>query len=103
MHFIDGGHREGVLDHHRVEGIRSDLLTCDVDETRTVACPIPKGSVTFHHGKMPHMTPANQGPGWRKAVSNHMQAAGAGGEGGHYPWKVYVDQRSGKTIVPERA
>jgi hypothetical protein len=59
--------------------------------------------VTFHHGKMPHMTPANQGPGWRKAVSNHMQAAGAGGEGGHYPWKVYVDQRSGKTIVPERA
>lgn len=103
MHFIDGGHREGVLEHHLVEGVRSDLLTCDADESRMVACPITKGSVTFHHGKTPHMTTANQGPGWRKAVSNHMQAVGTGGEGGHYPWKIYVDQRTGETIVPERS
>ena len=25
-----------------------------------VACPIPLGGVTFHHGKTPHMTPANR-------------------------------------------
>lgn len=100
MHFIDRGHKDGVLVHRGVEGVQSDLLTCDPDETRMVACPIKRGSVTFHHSKTPHMTPANVSQGWRKAVSNHMQAVGAGGEGGHYPWKVYVNQRTGERIVP---
>ena len=100
MHFIDAGHKDGVLVHRGVEGVQSDLLTCDPDESRAIACPISRGSVTFHHSKTPHMTPANLSQGWRKAVSNHMQAVGAGGEGGHYPWKVYVDQRTGKRIVP---
>ena len=93
MHFIDRGHRLGVLPHHRVEGMASDLLTCDVDEAAMVVCPIRRGDVTFHHSKTPHMTTANTSTGWRKAVTNHMQAIGAGGEGDHYPWKVTVDQR----------
>jgi len=103
MHFIDRGHLDGVLTHRLVEGMASDLLTCDVevDERRTVVCPIKRGSVTFHHSKTPHMTTANTSKRWRKAVSNHMQAVGAGGEGGHYPWKIYVNQRTGETIIPE--
>ncbi len=40
MHFIDRGHLDGVLPHHLVEGMQSDLITCDVDESRTVVCPI---------------------------------------------------------------
>jgi phytanoyl-CoA hydroxylase len=100
MHFIDRGHKGAVLTHHGVPGVASDLLTCDVDEQRAVACPIRRGSVTFHHSKMPHMTPANQSTTYRKAVSNHMQMIGAGGEGDHYPWKIYVNQRTGKKIVP---
>jgi hypothetical protein len=32
-----------------------------------------------------------------------MQTPDAGGEGGHYPWKIYVDQRTGETIIPERS
>ena len=105
MHFIDGGHKLGVLAHHRVEGMASDLLTCDteVDESRTVVCPLKRGSVTFHHSKTPHMTTANMSNRWRKAVSNHMQAQGAGGEGGHYPWKVYVNQRTGEVLAPVRS
>jgi hypothetical protein len=104
MHFIDGGHHDGVLAHHLVEGMQSDLLTCDteVDERRTVVCPIERGSVTFHHSKTPHMTTANTSRRWRKAVSNHMQAVGAGGEGGHYPWKIYVNQRTGQRLEPVR-
>lgn len=102
MHFIDGGHKLGVLDHHEVEGMASDLLTCDVDEARMVACPIRRGSVTFHHSKMPHMTTANASGAYRKAVANHMQEYGAGGEGDHYRWKFYVDQATGRTIVPPR-
>jgi phytanoyl-CoA hydroxylase len=102
MHFIDAGHLEGVLPHRLVEGMKSDLLTCDVDEARMIVCPISRGSVTFHHSKTPHMTTANTSQGWRKAVTNHMQAVGAGGEGDHYPWKIYVNQRSGDRIVPKK-
>jgi phytanoyl-CoA hydroxylase len=103
MHFIDGGHLIGVLPHHRVEGMKSDILTCEVDEKKTIVCPIKRGSVTFHHSKTPHMTTANRSNNWRKAVTNHMQAVGAGGEGGHYAWKVYVNQRTGEVIVPPRS
>ena len=96
MHFIDRGHREGVLTHRRVEGMLSDIITCDVDESRVIACPIARGSVTFHHSKTPHMTPANTSDAWRKAISNHLQALGTGGEGHHYPWRVFVNQRTGE-------
>ena len=102
MHFVDRGHKDGVLPHHLVEGMASDLLTCEVDESRTIVCPIKRGSVTFHHSKTPHMTTANTSQGWRKAVTNHMQMQGAGGEGGHYPWKIYVNQRTGERIVPKK-
>jgi ectoine hydroxylase-related dioxygenase (phytanoyl-CoA dioxygenase family) len=101
MHFIDRGHKDGILTHHLVEGMASDLLTCDVDEARTVVVPVKRGDVTFHHSKMPHMTPANVSETWRKVVTNHMQKVGSGGEGNHYPWKVYVNQRTGERIVPE--
>jgi hypothetical protein len=100
MHFIDAGHRDGVLVHRSVDGVQSDLLVCQPDESRRVACPIRRGDVTFHHSKMPHMTTANAGDAWRKAVSQHMQTPGAGGEGDHYPWKVYVNQVTGERVVP---
>ncbi|NZA24949.1 phytanoyl-CoA dioxygenase family protein [Luteimonas sp. SJ-92] len=96
MHFIDAGHRLGVLAHRLVEGVQSDLLTCDVDESSTVVCPMRRGDVAFHHSKTPHMSTANHGPAWRKAVTNHLQERGAGGEGGHYPWRVKVNQRTGE-------
>ena len=101
MHFIDGGHHLGVLPHHLVEGMQSDLLTCEVDESRMVVCPMRRGDVAFHHSKTPHMSTANNGTGWRKAVTNHLQAVGAGGEGGHYPWRVKVNQKTGTRTVPE--
>jgi ectoine hydroxylase-related dioxygenase (phytanoyl-CoA dioxygenase family) len=103
MHFIDGGHKDGVLEHKIVEGVKSDLLTCEhkVDDTRAVSCPIRRGDVTFHHSATPHMTTSNTGTTYRKALTQHMQTADAGGEGDHYPWKIWVDQRDGKTYVPE--
>jgi phytanoyl-CoA hydroxylase len=93
MQFIDRGHRDGILAHRRVPGVQSDLLECDVDESRTVACPMARGDVVFHHSKTPHMSGANEGTRWRKAVTNHLQAVGAGGEGDPYPWRVKVAQR----------
>lgn len=100
MHFIDRGHREGVLPHRLVAGVQSDLITCEVDESRMVVCPISRGSVTLHHSKTPHMTTANASQAMRKPVTNHMQEIGAGGEGNHYPWKITVNQRTGERFVP---
>ena len=51
MHFIDGGHRDGVLEHRQPENVQSDLLFCEPDESRAVACPIARGGVTFHHSQ----------------------------------------------------
>jgi ectoine hydroxylase-related dioxygenase (phytanoyl-CoA dioxygenase family) len=100
MHFIDGGHRDGVLEHRKHPRMQSDLLFCEPDEARAVPCPLRAGSVTFHHGKTPHMTPPNQSDGWRKAVTTHMRVVGSLGEGDHYPWKVYVNQVTGERTVP---
>lgn len=100
MHFIDRGHRDGVLEHRQPAHVQSDLLFCEPDLSRVRACPIPAGSVTFHHGKTPHMTPANVSDGWRRAVTTHMQAVGSLGEGDHYPWKVYVNQVTGERTKP---
>ncbi|MGD8829715.1 MAG: phytanoyl-CoA dioxygenase family protein [Pseudomonadales bacterium] len=101
MHFIDGGHRLGILPHKQPENVQSDLLYCEPDERRAVACPLRLGSVTFHHGKTPHMTPANLGPDWRRILTQHLRTVGTRGEGDHYSWKIYVNQFTGETFVPD--
>jgi ectoine hydroxylase-related dioxygenase (phytanoyl-CoA dioxygenase family) len=101
MHFIDGGHRDGVLTHENPAEVQSDLLECAPDEARAVACPITKGSVTFHHSKTPHMTTANTSGAWRRALTQHLKLEGVEGEGDHYPWKVFVNQITGERVVPE--
>jgi phytanoyl-CoA hydroxylase len=100
MHFIDRGHKDGVMHHEQPDGVQSDLLHCFPDLARMVACPIKKGSVTFHHSKTPHMTTANQTDAWRKILSQHLREVGVTGEGDHYPWKVYVNQYTGDRIQP---
>ena len=101
MHFVDGGHKLGVLTHHQPAHVQSDLLTCDLPkDAKIVACPIKLGSVTFHHGKTPHMTPANTTAAWRRILTQHLRVVGSGSEGDHYPWKVYVNQFTGERITP---
>jgi phytanoyl-CoA hydroxylase len=100
MHFIDRGHRDGILTHRQPGHVQSDLLLCEPDLSRQVACPIRAGSVTFHHGKTPHMTPANVSDNWRRAIATHMRVVGTGDEGDHYPWKVYVNQFTGERTIP---
>ena len=100
MHFVPGAHRQGVIPHRQVENVQSDLLVCDVDESKAVPVPIALGDVTFHHGKMPHMTTPNVSNRWRRALSQHFRAIGSKGEGDHYPWKIYVNQLTGERFKP---
>ncbi|HEX4904552.1 MAG TPA: phytanoyl-CoA dioxygenase family protein [Acidimicrobiales bacterium] len=102
MHFIDGSHKEGVLEHKLVDGVQSDLLHVTPDESRAVACPIKRGDVTFHHSATVHMTTSNDSDHWRKALTQHMQTTDEPGEGDHYPWKIYVNQMTGETVIPDR-
>jgi len=102
MHFIDGGHRDGILDHFHPDNVQSDLLYCRPDEARAIPVPMTLGSVTFHHGKTPHMTTANTTGDWRKILTQHLRTVGSDGEGDHYGWRVLVNQRTGQRTVPER-
>jgi phytanoyl-CoA hydroxylase len=101
MHFIDGGHRDGVLEHKQPLHVQSDLLYCEPDESRAIACPLTLGDVTFHHGKTPHMTHANNSDAWRRILTQHLRVEGSKGEGDHYPWKIYVNQFTGERITPQ--
>lgn len=103
MHFIDRGHRDGILEHRQPDGVASDLLLCEPDERRSTARPLALGAVTFHHSKTPHMTTPNQTDSWRKILTQHFKEAGVEGEGDHYPWKVYVNQFTGERTVPDRS
>lgn len=103
MSFIDGGHKLGVIEHRQPDNVQSDLLFCEPDESRAVACPVKLGSVTFHHSKTPHMTTANTTGQWRKILTQHLKSPGAAGEGEHYAWKVYVNQYTGERVVPSNA
>ena len=102
MCFVDRGHRNGILEHFHPEHIQSDLLYCEPDLSRRVDCPIRAGSVTFHHGKTPHMTPPNTSELWRRAVTTHMRVEGSAGEGDHFRWKTFVNQLTGETTIPPR-
>jgi ectoine hydroxylase-related dioxygenase (phytanoyl-CoA dioxygenase family) len=101
MHFIDGGHLDGVLEHRSPSEIASDLLQCEPDETRAVAAPLALGGVTFHHSKTPHKTTPNVTDRRRRILTQHLRMVGAGDEGDHYPWKVYVNQVTGEVTIPE--
>ena len=100
MHFIDGGHRDGILEHRRPGDVQSDLLLCEPDVSRAIACPLRLGGVTFHHGKTPHMTTPNRTDAWRRILTQHLRVVGTPGEGDHYPWKVYVNQFTGERTTP---
>ncbi|MCB9766389.1 MAG: phytanoyl-CoA dioxygenase family protein [Alphaproteobacteria bacterium] len=68
MHFLDRGHTDGVLHHARLADRDCAFGPCEVDPTRVVACPLPRGGVTFHHGLTPHMTLRNRSDAWRQVV-----------------------------------
>ena len=69
MHFLDGGHHDGVLSHEVLYGDQAcGRGPCEVDASRTVAVPLRRGGVTFHHGLMPHMTRSNRSENWRQVL-----------------------------------
>jgi ectoine hydroxylase-related dioxygenase (phytanoyl-CoA dioxygenase family) len=63
MHFVPGSHRQEVLPHQpigndeRVIGL--EVTDPDLVTQGSIACPIPAGSATMHHGRVLHYTGPN--------------------------------------------
>ena len=100
MHFIDRGHLDGVLPHHLVEGMQSDLLTCDGRRDP--------------HGRLPDPPRRRHLPPLQDAAHDHRQHLRRLAQGGHQPHAAgrrrrrgrslsvedLVNQRTGERIVP---
>lgn len=71
MQFVPGSHRQEVLPHHPI-GNDPRVIGLEVDEPErvtaaAVACPIPAGGATVHHGRTLHYTGPNQSDQPRRA------------------------------------
>jgi ectoine hydroxylase-related dioxygenase (phytanoyl-CoA dioxygenase family) len=82
MRYVPGSHRYGILEmepdpqrpvHHVPKTMGLTLR----DE---VTCPVPKGSVIFHHGLTLHRSTVNQTQTWRKALILHFATSDARSE-----------------------
>ena len=100
LEFVHAGHLDGIIPHRQPDGMKSDLVFCDVDESRVVSCPLKRGSVSFHHGKTPHMAHGNTSNRWRRTLAQHFRLKSLNLEGypddGHYEWTVKMQQQKGE-------
>jgi ectoine hydroxylase-related dioxygenase (phytanoyl-CoA dioxygenase family) len=73
MFFADGSNRGEIFPHTAPEGepfnlqISSEILT----RFALTPAPVPKGGVSFHHGKTIHQSSQNRSKNWRRAVAIH--------------------------------
>ena len=79
MTYVPGSHRHGILpitpDPERPVHHVPDTRGLDLPEA--VACPVPAGSVIFHHGCALHASSDNDTDTWRKALILHFSASEA--------------------------
>ncbi len=71
MQFVPGSHQAEVLPHHPI-GNDPRVIGLEVDNPETVtadaiACPIPAGGATIHHGRTLHYTGPNRSDQPRRA------------------------------------
>lgn len=79
MTYVPGSHRHGIFpitpDPERPVHHVPD--TGDLDLPDAVACPVPPGSVIFHHGCSLHASAENRTDTWRKALIMHFATSDA--------------------------
>lgn len=71
MQFVPGSHRQEVLPHHPI-GHDPRVIGLEVDDPENVtatavACPVPAGGATIHHGRTLHYTGPNHSDQPRRA------------------------------------
>ena len=73
MRYVPGSHRHGIFDiaHDPDRPVHHIPDTKNIDLPESVACPVPAGSVIFHHGCTLHHSEVNRTNTWRKALILH--------------------------------
>lgn len=79
MHYVPGSHRHGIfaVDADPERPVHHVPRTGDLDLPSPVACPVPAGSVIFHHGCALHASAANHSDTWRRAIIFHYATTDA--------------------------
>lgn len=82
MRYIPGSHRYGILDvvPDPARPVHHVPKTDNLELEEEVACPVPAGSVIFHHGLTLHRSTVNHTDTWRRALIFHYAGSKAQSE-----------------------
>ncbi|MCZ6633190.1 MAG: phytanoyl-CoA dioxygenase family protein, partial [bacterium] len=82
MQYISGSHRHGIFDicHDPDRPVHHIPDTDNISLPEPTACPVPAGSVIFHHGCSLHTSSVNHTDTWRKALILHYSTSEARSE-----------------------
>ncbi|MCC7085070.1 MAG: phytanoyl-CoA dioxygenase family protein [Pirellulales bacterium] len=73
LRYIDGSHRESLLDHVPIPGEPHNLAPRpeQIDLSRESLAPVRQGGVVFHHGGTLHTSHRNHSNRWRRGYATH--------------------------------
>jgi phytanoyl-CoA hydroxylase len=79
MQYVPGSHRHGIFEvaQDPERPVHHVPQTPGLDLPAAVMCPVPAGSVIFHHGCALHASADNESDSWRRALIYHFAAADA--------------------------
>ncbi len=82
MGYIPGSHRHGIFEvgFDPERPVHHVPLTQGVELPEMVYCPVPAGSIIFHHGCTLHASHDNRSDTWRRALIIHFATAAARSE-----------------------
>lgn len=82
MRYIPGSHRHGVFDVELdpERPVHHVPVTRGLQLTEPVVCPVPAGSIIFHHGCTLHCSDDNYTDSWRRAIILHFTTTKARSE-----------------------
>jgi 2-oxoglutarate-dependent dioxygenase len=79
MAYVPGSHRHGIFEivPDPERPVHHIPLTRDIRLRDEVLCPVPAGSIIFHHGCTLHRSAVNHTDTWRRALILHYSTADA--------------------------
>ena len=82
MRYIPGSHRHGIFDVELdpERPVHHVPVTRGLQLAEAVLCPVPAGSIIFHHGCTLHSSDDNHTASWRRAVILHFTTVEARSE-----------------------
>ena len=82
MCYVPGSHTHGIfeIDADPDRPVHHVPVTAGIELGEPVSCPVPAGSVIFHHGCCLHASDENRTDSWRRAVILHYATARARSE-----------------------